>query len=58
VVETDGVAQLVGDDAWDDATAGLERHLMRTMAVADAGVAALSAEDGDVVAVSGRASLR
>jgi len=58
VVKSDGVSQLVSDDAWDNAAAGLERHLMRTMVVADAGVAALSAEDGDVVVVSGRASLR
>ena len=41
VVETDGVAQLVSDDSWQSAAAGLERHLVRTMVVADGGVAAL-----------------
>jgi len=57
VVETDGVAQLVSDDSWQSAAAGLEGHLVGTMVVADAGVATLSAEDGDVVVVSGGSGL-
>jgi len=51
VVKTDGVAQLVGDDSGESAAAGLERHFVRAMVVAHGGVAALSAEDFDVVVV-------
>jgi len=56
VVETDGVAQFVSDDSRVGAATSLKGHLVRTMVVANAGVTSLAAEDGDVVAVSGRAS--
>merc|ERR1712168_1097974 len=55
VVETDGVAQLVSDDSSVGAATSLKGHLVRAMVVANAGVTSLAAEDGDVVAVSGRA---
>merc|ERR1712168_25130 len=56
VVETDGVAQFVGDNSGVSASTGLKGHLVRTMVVSNAGVTSPAAEDGDVVVVPGGAS--